>query len=130
MTEENIKNLIIKSFEQYLRDVLNEYDALGLPDDDESYIAESVNERMNRKYKLLFKYLPDRFGFISSLEQMLLFGVRPFKNFKEKREFNMDGGDGFEIIMRQKQFQQYQTFLISDSDSDDFEDVNSDGLND
>ena len=84
---------------------------------------------MNKKFKRLLRNVPDRYGFISELEQFMVFRIRPFRTFRQNQEFHIDSGDVFEVIMSSEEFKRYLTLFIDDDDeSDKFVDVDSDGL--
>ena len=142
----SIKQLMIKHFEPCVNKTIVKCVDKGVFDNEEinalEIVAQEINNRMNRKFKRLFKYFPVNYtGTASELEYLGLFGVYPFKSFRQKQEFHISEKDVFSLIMTSKAFKHFQSLLINDdseedndncetiSENDEYIENDSDGLN-
>ena len=121
-----IKQLMIKHFEPCVNKSIVKCVDKGVFDNDEvnalEIVAQEINNRMNRKFKRLFKCFPvNNTPITSEFEYLALFGVYPFKGFRQKQEFHISEKDVFSLIMTSKAFKHFQSLLIND-DSEEGDD--------
>ena len=137
---EAIKQLIIKYFEPCVSISINESVDRGDFNDDDinalEMVALTINLKMNKKFKRLFQYFPvDNIGITSDFEYLRVFGIYPFKGFREKHEFHIEPVDVYRLILTIEPFKHFQSLFINEdsdkdsNDEDEYIENDSDGLN-
>ena len=121
-----IQSRIAKALKQVICETLNTH--LAIHDslyDEEIYVlgqlAQTIKERMNKRFRKLFRSIPYRGKKLERFMNLEVLGVRVFRFFDEEKKLYFNDDDLYDLIMGEYEWtEKYKAVLMeSDEESDE-----------
>ena len=121
-----IQSRIAKALKQIICEVLDTH--LAIHDslyDEEIYVlgqlAQTIKERMNKRFRKLFRSIPYRGKKLEAFMNLEVMGVRVFRFFDEEKKLYFNDDDLYDLLMGDHEWtQKYKAVLMeSDEESDE-----------
>ena len=121
-----IQSRIAKALKEVICETLNTHLAIhnSLYDDEISVLtllAQSIKERMNKRFRKLFRSIPYRGKKLEAFMNLEVLGVRVFRFFDEEKKLYFNDDDLYDLLMGEYEWtEQYKAVLMeSDEESDE-----------
>ena len=119
-----IQSRIAKALKQVICETLNTH--LAIHDslyDEEIYVlgqlAQTIKERMNKRFRKLFRSIPYRGKKLEAFMNLEVMGVRVFRFFDEEKKLYFNDDDLYDLLMGDHEWTQKYKAVLMESESDE-----------